>query len=65
MPKFHHIDTLTGLMQGHPLSPLLFNLVADALSAMLDKAVDKHLIVGVLISVLDKVYLIYNTLMIL
>jgi hypothetical protein len=33
---------------------LLFNLVADALSAMMDKAVEKDLIVGVLDTVIEK-----------
>ena len=40
--------TYQGLRQGGPLSPLLFNLVADALSALLDKAVRKKHIIGVL-----------------
>ena len=31
-----------------PTLPLLFNLVADALSSLLDKAVNKGLIMGVL-----------------
>jgi hypothetical protein len=37
-----------GLRQGDPLSPLLFNLVGDAFSRMLDKAARKKLIQGVL-----------------
>ena len=41
------------LRQGDPLSPLLFNLVADSLSALMEKAVDKNLITGVLGSIID------------
>jgi hypothetical protein len=40
--------TFRGLRQGDPLSPLLFNMVADALGVMLNKAVNKGHITGVL-----------------
>lgn len=42
-----YFKTLRGLRQGDPLSPLLFNLVAGSLSVLLDKAVNKQLITGV------------------
>jgi hypothetical protein len=34
----NYFSTNKGLRQGDPLSPLLFNLIGDALAAMLDKA---------------------------
>jgi hypothetical protein len=44
--------TFRGLRQGDPLSPLLFNIVADALSIMIDTGVKKNHITGVLSDIL-------------
>jgi hypothetical protein len=41
-----YFNTYQGLRQGDPLSPLLFNLVADVLSNLLDKVVQKSHILG-------------------
>lgn len=43
-----YFRTFRGLRQGDPLSPLLFNVVADTLSVMLDKVVAKDHLRGVL-----------------
>jgi len=43
-----YFRTYRGLRQGDPLSPLLFNLVADALGVMIEKVVQKNHIKGVL-----------------
>jgi len=42
-----------GLRQGDPLSPLLFNLVADALSAMLSRACVAGIINGLVPNLVD------------
>jgi retron-type reverse transcriptase len=43
-----YFKTSRGLRQGDPLSPLLFNLVVDALGVLLDKADSRGHITGVL-----------------
>lgn len=46
--RSNYFSTFRGLRQGDPLSPLLFNLVADVLGVLLDKACSKGHIKGVL-----------------
>lgn len=46
--RSNFFKTFRGLRQGDPLSPLLFNLVADSLGVMLQKAIDKGHLKGVL-----------------
>lgn len=43
-----YFNARKGLREGDPLSPLLFNLVGDALSRMLAKASEKNLVSGLL-----------------
>lgn len=47
-----YFRTYKGLRQGEPLSPLLFNLVADTLSSLMDKSISKGHIKGVLADLL-------------
>lgn len=49
-----YFRTMRGLRQGDPLSSLLFNLVADSLSVLMEKAIKKGLITGVLESFIKK-----------
>uniref|UniRef100_A0A0A9BMP3 Reverse transcriptase domain-containing protein n=1 Tax=Arundo donax TaxID=35708 RepID=A0A0A9BMP3_ARUDO len=41
-----YFETQKGLRQGHPLSPLLFSLVLNALSAMLNRGKEKNVLEG-------------------
>jgi hypothetical protein len=58
-----YFKTFRGLRQGDPLSPLLFNLVADALGVLLDKASKKGHIKGVLEDLIPGGSLIFSMLM--
>jgi hypothetical protein len=52
--------THKGLRQGDPLSPLLFNLVSDALSTMLDNARTTGEIKGLMAHLIEGGLLICN-----
>uniref|UniRef100_A0A8I6XM60 Reverse transcriptase domain-containing protein n=1 Tax=Hordeum vulgare subsp. vulgare TaxID=112509 RepID=A0A8I6XM60_HORVV len=49
-----------GLKQGDPISPILFNLVADVFTKMLAKAARQGLISGVLSNVIPGGLLVFN-----
>jgi hypothetical protein len=46
--RSNYFSTFRGLRQGDPLSSQLFNIVVDVLGVMLDKAISKGHIKGVL-----------------
>jgi hypothetical protein len=54
-------QTGKGLRQGDPLSPLLFNLVVDVLSRMLQKAANVELIRGLGVTWYQGVWSVCNT----
>jgi hypothetical protein len=56
--------TLKLMRQGDPLSPLMFNLAADALDHILTKAKHEGFIKGSVLHLIPRGSLIYNTLMI-
>jgi hypothetical protein len=57
-----YFQTLKGLRQGDPLSPMLFNIVADMLAIMIECAKIDGLIEGVIPHLVDGGFLSFNTL---
>lgn len=52
--------THKGLRQGDALSPLLFDLAADALAIIMEKARQQDFVKGVLGETMDKVMMLYK-----
>jgi hypothetical protein len=48
-----YFQTLKGLRQGDPLSPMLFNIVTDMLAIMIERAKNNGLIEGVIHHLVD------------
>jgi retron-type reverse transcriptase len=49
----HFFQTLKGLRQGDPLSPLLFNIVADMLAILIERAKFDYQIEGLIPHLVD------------
>src|SRR5438132_4457764 len=49
----HYFQTHKGLRQGDPLSPILFNIIADMLATLISKAKSDGQIAGVIPHLLD------------
>jgi hypothetical protein len=57
----HYFQTLKGLRQGDPLSPILFNIVADILATMIARAKDDGHVEGLIPHLVEGGYLFCNT----
>jgi hypothetical protein len=49
----HYFQTIKGLRQGDPLSPMLFNIVADMLAVMIERVKSDGQIEGVIPHLID------------
>ena len=58
------LKVIKGVRQGDPLSPILFNFVADGLSRMILKAQSNDLFCSLIDHIVDKGQLFYSMLMI-
>ena len=61
----HYFQTHKGLGQGDPLSPNLFNIVADMLAIMIERAKEDGQVDGLIPHLVDGGYQYFNTPMIL
>jgi hypothetical protein len=52
--RSQYVNTYQGLKQGDPLSPILFNLVADVLGALMNKAARKNKIKGLMTHLIEE-----------
>jgi hypothetical protein len=49
-----YIKSFKGVRQGDPLSPILFNFVADCLTGLIHKAQENNLIIGLISHIIPK-----------
>jgi hypothetical protein len=59
-----YLKTLKDLRQGDPLSPMLFNIVADMIAIMIERTKNDCLVEGVILILLMEDYLSFNMQMI-
>jgi retron-type reverse transcriptase len=57
----HFFQTRKGLRQDDPVSPLLFNIVADMLAILIEQAKSDGQIEGLIPHLVDGVYQSFNT----
>ena len=56
----HYFQMHKGLRQGDPMSPILFNVVADMLTVLIGRAKEKDLVGGLVPHLVDGGSLSYN-----
>jgi hypothetical protein len=61
----HYFQTKKGLRQGDPLSPILFNIVADMLAIIIDRAKQDDQVSGLIPHLVEGGFLFCNMRMIL